>query len=99
MLWKDVGKHPPLFSVGRLQKQFYIQNELARAMSSDTSELQTDCGKLHRVYRQILPREGKFVTFSKIFEKLDNSAACFRFTLVGDKIVSCYVNELFSAIS
>ena len=57
MLWKDVGKHPPLFRVGRLQKQFYIQNELARAMSSDTSELQTDSGKVHRVYRQILPRD------------------------------------------
>ena len=54
MLGKDLGKHPPLFRVGRLQKQFYLPNELARAMSSDTSEIQTDSGKIYRVFRQIL---------------------------------------------
>ena len=54
MLWKDQGKHPPLFRVGRLQKLFYLPNELARAMSSDFSEIQTDSGRVYRVLRQIL---------------------------------------------
>ena len=54
MLWKDQGKHPPLFRVGRLQKLFYLPNELARTMSSDFSEIQTDSGRVYRVLRQIL---------------------------------------------
>ena len=54
MLWKDVEKHPPLFRIGRLQKQFYLLSELAREMSSDTSEIQTDSGKVYRVFRQII---------------------------------------------
>ena len=49
MLWKDLGRHPPLFRVGRLQKLFYLPNELVRAMSSDFSEIQTDSGKVYRV--------------------------------------------------
>ena len=49
MLWKDLGKHPPLFRVGRLQKLFYLPNKLVRAMSSDFSEIQTDSGKVYRV--------------------------------------------------
>ena len=39
------------------------------------------------------------MAFSKNVEKVDNSAACFRLTMVGDKIVSCDIYELLSAIS
>ena len=46
-----------LFRVGRLQKLFYLPNELVRAMSSDFSEIQTDSGKVYRVFRQILPSD------------------------------------------
>ena len=51
--WKDLEKHPPLFRVGRLPKQFYLPNEFARAMSNDFSEIQTDSGKVYRVFWQI----------------------------------------------
>ena len=57
MLWKDLGKHPPLFRVGRLQKLFYLPNKLVRAMSSDFSEIQTGSGKVYLVFRQILPSD------------------------------------------
>ena len=50
MLWKDLGKHPPLFRVGRLQKLFYLPNELVRTMLSDFSEIQTDSGKVYRFF-------------------------------------------------
>ena len=50
MLWKNLEKHPPLFRVGRLPKQFYLPNEFARAMSNDFSEIQTDSGKVYRVF-------------------------------------------------
>ena len=53
MLWKDLRKHPP-FRIGRLQKLFYLPNELVRAMSRDFSEIQTDSDKVYRVLRQIL---------------------------------------------
>ena len=69
MLWKDLGKHPPLFRVGRLQKLFYLPNELARAMSSDFSEIRTDSGNVYRAFRQILVSD---MTFSKNLETLDN---------------------------
>ena len=55
--WKDLEKHPPLFRVGRLPKQFYLPNEFARAMSNDFSEIQTDSGKVYRVFWQILPSD------------------------------------------
>ena len=54
ILWKDLGKHPPLFRVGRLQKLFYLPNELARAMSNDFYEIRTDSGKVYCVFRQVL---------------------------------------------
>ena len=70
MLWKDLGKPPPLFRVGRLQKLFHLPNELVRAMSSDFSEIQTDSGKVYRIFRRILLSD--CMTFSKNLEKLDN---------------------------
>ena len=54
MLRKYLGKHPPLFRVGRLQKLFNLPNELVHAMSSYFSEIQSDSGKVYRVFRQIL---------------------------------------------
>ena len=54
MLRKYLGKHQPLFRVGRLQKLFNLPNELVHAMSSDFSEIQSDSGKVYRVFRQIL---------------------------------------------
>ena len=54
MLRKYLGKHPPLFHVSRLQKLFNLPNELVHAMSSDFSEIQSDSGKVYRVFRQIL---------------------------------------------
>ena len=53
VLWKDLEKHPPLFRVGRLPKQFYLPNEFARAISNDFSEIQTDSGKVYRDFWQI----------------------------------------------
>ena len=49
MLWKDLGKHPPLRCVGRLQKLFYLPNELVCVMLSDFSEIQTDSSKVYHV--------------------------------------------------
>ena len=71
MLWKDLEKHPPLFRVGRLPRQFYLPNEFARAMSNDFSDIQTDSGKVYRVF---LPNSTKrlYVTFSNNLERLDN---------------------------
>ena len=76
MLWKDLGKHPPLFRVGRLQKLFYLPNELVRAMSSDFSEIQTDSGKVYRVFRQILPSDCTwlFRKIGKIRQQRNRSA-------------------------
>ena len=67
MLWKDLGKHPPLFRVGRLQKLFYLPNKLVRAMSSNFSEIQTDSGKVYRVCQQILLSDCKLL-FRKIWK-------------------------------
>ena len=69
MLWKDLGKHPPLFCVGRLQKQYYSPNELiARTMSSDISEIQTDSDKVCRAFRKILPSDCIWL-FRKMWKK------------------------------
>ena len=72
MLWKDLEKYSPLFRVGRLPRQFYLPNEFARAMSNDFSEIQTDSGKVYRVF--FLPNSTKrlYMTFSKNLERLDN---------------------------
>ena len=69
MLWKDLEKYPPLFRVGRLPRQFYLPNEFARAMSNDFSEIQTDSGKVYRVF---LPNSTKqlYMTFSKKFGEI-----------------------------
>ena len=69
MLWEDLEKHPPLFRVGRLPRQCYLPNEFARAMSIDFSEIQTDSGKVYRVF---LPNSTKqlYMTFSKKFGEI-----------------------------
>ena len=68
MFWKDLGKRPSFFRVGRLQKQLHVPNELARAMSSDFSEMQTDRGKVYHVFQQFYQE----IVYD-FFEKFENN--------------------------
>ena len=71
MLWKDLEKHPPLFRVGRLPRQFYLPNEFARAMSNNFPKSKLTAVKYIVFF---LPNSTKrlYMTFSKNLERLDN---------------------------